>query len=209
MTQQHQPTLGYTMAEAVTALAPAKLSGNVNLYLQARREGSSWRYQSILNILLDALINRAINNEVVFMGIKLGEFELTTIPIHFLTANFEQIVGMSDVQLENATIGPYHANFYGVRVFIAADLAPLPAATMPQRARGKTGPKSSRGDAVTLMMREDLQTGNTTVDRLEQEKQEFLLELYGKPRGCKSRSTVVRARDNAISLFVEDRNTDK
>ena len=216
MTQQHQATLGYTMAElgytvaeAVTALAPAELSGDVDLYLQVRREGRFWRYQQHLDILLEALINRAINNEVVFMGIKLDEFELTKIPIHFLIANPVQIVRTAHSQLEDAIIGPYHARFYGIRVFIAADLAPLPAAKMSKRARGKTGPKSSKGDAVTGMMLEALQTGNTTVDQLEQDNQEFLLEFYGKPHGCKSRSTVVRARDKALSLFVEDRNTDK
>ena len=57
MTQQHQATLGYTMAElgytvaeAVTALAPAELSGDVDLYLQVRREGRFWRYQQHLDI---------------------------------------------------------------------------------------------------------------------------------------------------------------
>ena len=209
MTQQHKATLGIPLAEAVTALAPAELSGNVDLYLQARREGRFWRYQGHLNILLAALINRAINNEVVFMGIRFDEFELTKIPIHFLIANFVQIVGMTDGQLENATIGPYHANFYGVRVFIAADLAPLPAPKAQATASKKTGPPSIKTDAIVRAMMENLSKGHITANELRLEKLETLRLIYKQSGGAKSLGTYKIARDRALSLFVKDRNTEK
>jgi len=207
MTQKPHPSLGYTMAEAITALAPAEFAGNVALYLKRKGEGKPHiMYYSHEDVLWAALIDRAKIGELTFMGFKHGEFEMSSISVNFLLA-FGSRNPSSIITLNS--IGKDPARYDGVRVFIAADLAPLPATKVPAKVISKTGPKSHKTDAVTRAMLENLQTGKITEDQLRREKHETLLSTYQKDSGATSFTPYIAARKKALSLFAEGRNTDK